>query len=47
MSSIHSLLGAIGLVSLAVAAGYALLALIAGLKNKNHNISRKEPSQKD
>ena len=31
MSSIHSLLGAIGLVSLAVAAGYALLALVAVL----------------
>jgi len=29
MSSIHSLLSAIGLISLAVAAGYALLALIA------------------
>ena len=31
MSSIHSLLSAIGLISLAVAAGYALLALIAVL----------------
>ena len=31
MSSIHSLLGAIGLISLAVAAGYALLALAAVL----------------
>jgi ceramide glucosyltransferase len=29
MSSIHSLLGAIGLVSLAVASGYAMLALVA------------------
>ena len=31
MSSIHSLLSAIGLISLAVAAGYALLALVAVL----------------
>jgi ceramide glucosyltransferase len=31
MSSLHSLLGAIGLVSLAVASGYAMLALIAVL----------------
>src|ERR1700740_3570149 len=31
MSSIHSLLGAIGLVSLAVASGYAMVAVVAVL----------------